>query len=163
MYSWPPFGASERTIMAPNVLWAALGAPHTTLNQPFSPIIALSDVPFPTHFRQNGLLWHFSLKCVKLSIHDPAFQAPPGHIPPSALPRTSAQTAFCGTFRGSAYHRVSIVLYHRAAQNLLSTLHCLTNYLKRPRIMARIIIIALSISTLFPWFFFSKFSNIYSF
>jgi hypothetical protein len=75
-YSCRPLGASERTIMAPNVLWAALGAPHTTLNQPFSPIIALSDVPFPTHFRPNRLLWDFSRKCVMLSIPEPAFPGP---------------------------------------------------------------------------------------
>ena len=55
-----------------------------------------------THFHPNGLLWHFSRKCVTPCRPEPPFQAPPGRIPSPALQRTSTQTAFCGTFRGSA-------------------------------------------------------------
>ncbi len=60
-----------------------------------------------THFHPNGPLWHFSRKCVTPSLPGPASRAPPGHIPSPVLPRTSTQTALCGTFRGSAYRRAA--------------------------------------------------------
>ena len=66
------------------------------------PSVAHSFARPATHFHPNGLLWHISRKCVTPPVAEPPFQAPPGRIPSPALQRTSTQTAFCGTFRGSA-------------------------------------------------------------